>query len=327
MTTVRRSNERPGGSRRWCGVAAAAAVTLAATAIVAGCDDDDFDDAEVVGTSYVYPYDYYYGADLAVADAYWMDPWYYDPFYFLKQAAQTTTESVIDAASILRALATGVSVCGSQAAVVPRFGMGCLKDGGVGEVRTGAMISFNGCMLSNGGRVDGTVDINGAPTLSDQNCDANTVVNVNYTTRYTNLTYTAPDGTRSVIPDATNVGSFSRRGNSGPTGLSVTINGGLIRYDASNAVLSNHGISGARNFRFIEGGYVANGTVAVQDTLGGAQATLTGVELTRTRDCCRPTSGNIIVAGRERATDTWTWGPSCGQAQLNGSEASLPACQ
>jgi hypothetical protein len=326
-TTVRRSNEQQGGRGwRWGGLAAAATVALAATAIITSCDDDFDDDAEVVSASYVYPYDYYYPADLAVSDAYWMDPWYYDPFYFIKQAAQTT-DSSIDAASVMRALATGVSVCGSQASVVPRFSTSCLKEGGVGEVRSGATISFNGCMLSNGGRIDGTVDITGAPTISDQNCDANTVVNVNYTSRYTNLTYTAPDGSRVVVPDATNVGSFTRKGNAGPGGLSVTVSGNLLRYDASNALLSNHGVSGSRNFRFTDGGYVTNGTVAVQDALGGSQATLTGVELTRSRDCCRPISGNVVVAGRERATDTWSFGPNCGDASLNGSSASLPACQ
>jgi hypothetical protein len=325
MMTVRRSNESQGGrGRRWSGSGwlAAAALALSTAGIITSCEDED--EAEVVSAAEVYPYDYYYPADLAVSDAYWMDPWYTDSFYYSKLAQ--TTSGATQPGAVMRLLANAGGVCGSQVQITPRTSTGCLRDGGVGDIRTGALISFNGCMLANGGRIDGTVDVTGAHALSDQDCDADTTVNVNYTARYTNLTYTTPDGARVVVPDATNVGNFTRKGNSGPTGLSVTMNGSLVRYDASNTVTSNHTFSGSRNYRYIDGGYVVNGSIAVQDALAGSQTTLTGVELTRTRDCCRPTSGNIIVAGREQDTDTWSWGPSCGQATLNGVDANLPAC-
>jgi hypothetical protein len=308
---------------RW-GYLVAATAGLAATALGWSCYDDDYVTSTDVSTALYYPYAYYYPADVALASTYWIDPWYYDPFYY-RQLAQTTTRAT-DPGAVMRALATGVSVCGDQAKVVEKFGESCLREGGKGQIRSGATITFNGCMLSGGGRVDGMVDITSTPTLSDQNCDANTVVSVSFSAHYTGLAYTAPDGTRVTIPDQTNTGSYTRKGTAGPTGLAITSNGSVQRYDASGARVSDHTYSGSRNYRFANASYVLNGTMSVQDTVAGGIVSITGVEVTRTRDCCRPTAGTITVSGSNYDTATWVWGPSCGAATLNGTAANLAAC-
>jgi hypothetical protein len=335
------------------------AAGLAGASLALGCTGTT---ATVTTTSDLYAYDYYYPADVAYYGTYWVDTWYVDPFYYAPiRQAQTypadagisadagtsadggaaadggsASQGVTGVGTALRALARGDSVCPGQVTVVPRSAPLCRFMGGPGSVRNGATVTFNGCMLSGGGRIDGMVDYNGTLTASDQNCDANTTINVTFTATYTNLSYTAPSGARVVIPSQTDQGTYMRMSTAGPNALSITTNGTLQRYDSSNALVSNHKHSGTRTYMISRPNdvltYVVNGTLMVQDLAGGSATTIMGNGITRTASCCRPTSGTLTVATtgnnkNNNRTANWTFGPSCGQATLNGSSTTFPACE
>jgi hypothetical protein len=338
------------------GLATFAAVSLAIAAACSGTT------ATVWTTSDLYAYDYYYPADIAYYDTYWVDSWYADPYYYLVTSrAQTYTadggatpdagaiadggatsdastgadggtsgQGLTGVAAVLRALAQGEMVCPGQVTVVPKTTQLCSLAGGPGTVRSGATITFNGCMLSGGGRIDGMIDSTSMPTASDNNCDANTTINVSYTTTYTNLSYRAPSGTRVVIPSQTDKGSYMRKSTAGPTAISISSNGSLQRYDASNALVSNHTYNGMRNFTISRPNnvltYMVSGTLMVQDAAGGSAVSVTGNDITRTAACCRPTGGTLSLT-RDETSANWTFGPMCGQATANGTSVTLPACE
>ena len=363
--TLSRLNRGRGGHRGASRAVGALTVAgLAAAALVINCDDNETTTASVAAVD-VFPYDYYYASDVSVGDAYWADSWDVDPFYFVDvqpfgqtygggSGGSTGTGSggssgggsagispsdggIIAGAfagpgAVLRELARGANLCPGQVTVAQKTATACSFSGGPGSVRGGATLTFNGCILSGGGRLDGVIDVTSTPVPSDTNCDANTTINVSYTSTFTNFSYTAPDGSRVVIPSLTNMGSYSRKVTFGPTALAVSSNGTLQRYDASGALTADHGLNGARNFTIANNGagvtFKVNGALAVQDhAIAGGLLTVTGTGVTRTNACCRPTDGTIVVTGTGRDTDTWVFGPACGAATLNGRSVSLPACQ
>jgi hypothetical protein len=332
------------------GTLAAAGTAVAALAV--SCSTTP---ATVWTTSDTYAYDYYYPADVSYYGNYWVDSWYVDPFYYAPaHQAQTYTVDagvadagvapVADAGTTadggtssgpissvglaLRALARGDMVCPGQVTVTPKMGQSCTLMGSPGQVRTGAMIAFNGCMLANGGRIDGTVDFGSTAMPSDNNCDANTIVNVSYTATYTNLAYTAPGGARIVISMQTDKGTYQRPATAGPTSIAITTNGSLQRYDASMALVANHNYNGSRNYTISRPNNVltvtVNGALSVQDVAGGAAVNISGTGITRTADCCRPTAGTLTLM-RGDTSASWMFGPTCGQATVNGSATTLPA--
>jgi hypothetical protein len=317
-----------------------AAAGLTGAALAFACTSTP---AAVYTTSDYYAYDYYYPADVSYYSTYWVDDWYVDPFYYgpIRQAQTyqdagvavdggTGAPGVSGVGIALRALARGDSVCPGQVTVVPKTGQGCTLASGPGTVRTGATVTFNGCMLSGGGRIDGMVDLTSTPTPSDQNCDANTIINVSYTATYTDLSYRAPSGTRVVIPSQTDQGTYMRNANAGPTAISFTTNGSLQRYDASNALVANHNYNGSRNYTISRPNdvltAVVNGALMVQDVAGGNPVTITGTGITRTASCCHPTAGTLAIT-RDDTAANWTFGPSCGQATANGTSTTLSACE
>jgi hypothetical protein len=339
------SEARSRGVRR--GVVGVLTVACAAAALGINCDDDNVTSASVAAVD-VYPYDYYYVGDVAVSDAYWADSWYVDPFYFattlpvgqiyVSDAGVSPSDGGIVSGSlaspgvILRELARGASLCPGQVTIVQKNTMACSFTGGTGTVRTGATVMFNGCTLSDGGRLDGVVDVTANPVPSDPSCGAGTTINVTYTSTFTNFAYTAPSGARVVIPSLTNMGSYTRTATMGPASIAITSNGTLQRYDTSGALTSDHALNGSRNFTLANNGAGVttsiNGMLNVQDrAAGGGAVTVTGTGVTRTNACCRPTGGTIVVTGTGRATSTWVFGPACGAATLDGSSVTLPACQ
>jgi hypothetical protein len=354
------SQEKSRGMRRGM-VGALTVACVAAAALGINCDDDNGTTASVT-TSDIYPYDYYYVGDVSVSDAYWADSWYVDPFYFATSlpigqvygggggggsagggvdAGVTpvtpsdggiVSGSLASAGVVLRELARGANLCPGQVTIAPKTTTACSFTGGPGTVRTGATVTFNGCTLSDGGRLDGVVDVTATPVPSDPSCGAGTTINVTYTSTLTNFTYTGPNGGRVVIPSLTNMGSYSRGVTMGPTSIAIATNGTLQRYDTAGVLIADHSLSGSRNYTIANNGagvsFSVDGALTVQDRTGGGNAaTVTGTGVTRTNTCCRPTGGTIVVSGTARSTSTWVFGPSCGQATLDGSSVTLSACQ
>jgi hypothetical protein len=319
-----------------------AAVLMTAFA-TASCDDDDDVDAEDYALDY-----YYYPVDLAVADPYWVDDYYIGgPYYYSQAGAEPqvytggrggttgtggaggTTVAAIRAntpANALLALARGGAVCPGQATIVPQ--MGARPCGGQGRI--GATVTFNACELEGGGVLNGTYSVTSNQTASDTRCNGTTSKTVTWTSTLTDLTYTTTGGSRLVIPAQTTMGSFTRALQGDPAAISLITNGRLTTFDSNDVVINDRTYSGNRNVNFTREGtsssYTVDGMLSVQNVADGRSAAIAGAGLQRTDQCCRPTGGTLSVTNDDGTVESWTFGPTCGEATRDGQTVDLPDC-
>ena len=101
-------------------------------------------------------------------------------------------------------------------------------------------------------------------------------------------------------------------------------------FDSAGAMASDLTFMGDNTFTFSgTQSYSVSGTTTVSEKNGNATATLTRTNLTRSGGCCRPTSGSISVnrqGGILPGQADWSFGPSCGQVERNGTTATMPSC-
>lgn len=306
-----------------------AGTALALTAgSIAGCEDDN---GAVVSTNYAYDdaylYSGYYPADVAYASSYWAYPYDLGGFYyFADDAAQTATHSGVAAA--IKALARGEQVCPGQVTVSEKTSAVVCATNAAGA-RAGATITFNNCN-ANGGTINGSIDITGTATASDQTCSATTMISLSHTSTFTNLSFTTADGRKLLIPNQTNTGMTDFTFGQNPTMTTINANGELQLFDSSGSMQSDLSFMGDNTFTFSgTQSYSVSGSTTVSDKTGNATATLTRQNLTRSGGCCRPTSGSISVnrtGGIAPGQADWSFGPSCGQVQRNGTTATMPSC-
>lgn len=302
-------------------------------------------------TTYAYddPYLYtaYYPADVAYASYYWAYPWDYTVFYFIgAYTPPTPTTTTADASTsgadastggtpvrsgvtaAIEALARGEQICPGQVTVTERTAASICASNGAAK-RAGATITFNNCSVG-GGTINGTVDIQGTATASDQTCGATTTINLSHSSTITNLSIKVADGRMLVIPNQTNTGTTTFTYGQSPTTTSITSNGELQIMDSSGTMQSDLTFMGDNTFTFSGSqSYTVNGTTTVKDKSGNATATITRQGLVRSGGCCRPTGGSMIVdrtGGTLPGQATWSFGPSCGQVQRNSTTAQMPAC-
>jgi hypothetical protein len=314
-------------------------LVLAAGAAV-GCTSD----TGVVTTTYAYddPYLYtaYYPADVAYASYYWAYPWDYGVFYFIgAYAPPTPTTSGADAGTgsttvrsgltgAIEALARGEQVCPGQVTVTEKTAAGVCASNAA-AVRAGATITFNNCSVT-GGTINGTIEIQGAATASDQTCSATTSINLSHTSTITDLSIKVSDGRTLVIPNGTNTGMTTFTYGQSPTTTNITTNGELQIIDSVGTTQSDLTYMGDNTFTFSGSqSYSVSGTTTVQEKNGSARATITRQGLVRSGGCCRPTGGSISVdrtGGSLPGQATWQFGPSCGQVQRNSTTAQMPTC-
>jgi len=306
----------------------AGTVLALATGSIVGCTDDN---GAVVATTYAYddPYLYagYYPADVAYASSYYAYPYSYGGFYYAGAAATTTTPASGLAAAI-RALARGEQICPGQVTVSEKKSASiCAAN--TAAMRAGATITFNNCNAA-GGTINGSIDITGTATASDQSCGASTSVNLSHTSTFTNLTLTGADGRKLVIPNQTNTGMTSFTYGQDPTTTTINTNGELQLFDSAGSMQSDLTYMGDNTFTFAgTTSYSISGTTTVSEKNGSATATITRQNLTRSGGCCRPTSGSMMVdrtGGTAPGQADWSFGPSCGQVERNGTTATMPSC-
>jgi hypothetical protein len=305
---------------------AGTALALTAGATV-GCTDDN---GTVATTNYAYDdaylYSGYYPADVAYASSYWAYPYAYGGFYYAGAAATTATGSGLAAA--IRALARGEQVCPGQVTVMEKTAtLACVTAGSA--ARAGATLTFNNCNAS-GGTINGTIDVTGTATASDQSCGAATTISVSHTSTITNLSFTTTDGRKLVIPNGTNTGMTGFTFGQNPTMTTINSNGEMQLFDSSGTMQSDLTFMGDNTFTFSgTQSYSVSGTTTVSEKNGNATATITRQNLTRSGGCCRPTSGTMTVdrtGGILPGQSNWSFGPSCGQVERNGTTATMPSC-
>jgi hypothetical protein len=272
-------------------------------------------------------YDYYYPASYAYVDPYYSDYWYGYPTYVLSVRLKASLNNVLPATA-LRDLALGEGICPGQVTVTTERATAPCDIGGGGSVPVSTSIHFDGCRLSAGGQLDGSLSVEAAQKLSDSNCDAGTSIDVSYTSTTRNLVYTAPNGSRIELPQLTRTGSYTRSLGLPPTTLRVSSEGRIERYDEKGTALAKTNFTGAQMLTLLpeDGGFRVDGTLMLNDSVSERSSVGNSAGLTRTDGCCYPTAGSIDVARSDGEDESWSFGPSCGDISVNGHRVTPKEC-
>jgi hypothetical protein len=226
----------------------------------------------------------------------------------------------------IRDAALGGDVCPGQVTVTPQTGSPVC-----GVAAAGVNITFNGCVLSGGGTVDGTAVVQLTRSASDTNCDASTTITLGYTSTLTNLSYTGTGGAKIVIPNEMATGTLNFPTGQSPTTVGLTTSGEVQRFASGGSMTSDRTFTGMYTFSSISlanESYTVGGMFNVTDKAGGT-ATLTGTGIMRDTSCCKPTGGTLAVSrtgGIHPGSHSWTFTSTCGSATLDGKTITLPAC-
>jgi hypothetical protein len=291
-------------------------------------------------SAYYDPYVYYtyYPTDVYYSSYYWADPYYY---YYTALADGVSSGSGADAGSStgrqsvgdwIRALARGEDICGDHVTVTPTTAANPCPGPDNANIRSGVNIVFNGCQLSNGGKLDGTIDVQSTRTASDTVCSATTNITVATTTTITNLVYTGPNKRRFVIPNETGTGTTTFVNGQRPTTTASNFSGRMQIFGngASNPT-ADHTFNGDVTLTAGANGgsYTTDGTVTLDNQLNTSATTLTAKGLVRSGDCCRPTGGSITylrTGASPVGPNTWTFHPGCGMTTFDGNNVDVAPC-
>ena len=241
-----------------------------------------------------------------------------------KVSGSTTVRAAVGQA--IREAALGGVVCAGQATVTPKTGTTIC-----GVAASGVNIVFNGCQLSGGGTVDGTVDVQITRAATDTTCSSATTITLGYTSTITNLTYTGTGGAKIVIPNEMSTSTLTYSFGKEPTTASIQTNGEIQRFASGGSMTSDRTYTGTYDISSIslaDQSYTVGGMLNVTDKSGGT-ATFTGTDIVRGTSCCRPTGGTLAVSrtgGSHSGSHTWTFTSTCGSAMLDSKTVTLPAC-
>jgi hypothetical protein len=245
----------------------------------------------------------------------------------------TTTAVVTTAGDAIRALARGESVCPGKVTVTARMAAAGCTGGPTAQVRSGATIVFNGCTTAGGGTLNGTVDISATRTASTAVCSASTMISLSHTTTITNLSYVGPSGRALVIPSQTGTGMSTYTFGTTPATIALNYQGELQTFTApGGSMTSDHNYTAMVSYSFSgsTSSYTANGTVnAVDNLMSGATSSINVTNLQRVTSCCRPVGGTIGImstSGTGIGSHTVGFGPSCGEATVDGTTTTLSTC-
>jgi hypothetical protein len=236
----------------------------------------------------------------------------------------TTVRAAVGQA--IREAALGGVVCAGQATVTPKSGTTIC-----GVAASGVNIVFNGCQLSGGGTVDGTVDVQISRAASDTTCGSATTITLAYTSTITNLTYTGTGGAKIVIPNEMSTSTLTYSFGQSPTTANIQTNGEIQRFASGGSMTSDRTYTGTYDISSIslaDQSYTVGGMLNVTDKSGGT-ATFTGTNISRETGCCRPTGGTLAVSrmgGSHSGSHNWTFTSTCGSAMLDGKTVTLPSC-
>lgn len=338
LWSMHKPSANEGTGRNAAGVrrAALALVALAVFgAASSGCGSSDY-----YYDPYNQAYGYYYPADMAYSDVYYTGYYGYPSAYVYGSSFQGSSalglslKGNVDSswpAAAIRDIALGKNICPGQVTLTSeRIDAPCPIGGeaGADALPASTSIVFDGCVLPDGGRIDGAVQVDATHTFSDPACGSETVVDVSYTSTSTDLVYTAPGGERIALPSLRRSGSYRRPLAGRPSVLNISIEGTVERYDADGALLAMTTVTGTQTIvpNEADDGYRVDGTLTMQDMVDERTLNVSGVGVTRTDTCCHPTAGTIDVAPSEGEADTWSFGPNCGDVSRNGEAFPVGEC-
>lgn len=302
------------------------ATTIAAVALAAvSCTTDPY---------YYDPYSYYYGAgyyypsDVAYGGAYYSDYGAYGAPVTYAQARSDQDEIRELPGATLRALASGKDLCPGHVTVAKTPGNAPCPASGRELVPASTSIQFSDCTFPDGGRLDGAVQVDTAHTASDTDCDADTRIDVTFTSTATGLAYTAESGARVVLPTLTVMGSYTRGVEARPSLITVGIEGQIERYAKDGSAIAQTSVSGKQTLTPLESadGYRAAGTLTMRDPIDDETVRVTSDGVNRPDGCCYPTSGSIELERSNGDLDVLRFGPDCNDVTLDSESITLHDC-
>jgi hypothetical protein len=299
------------------------ATTIAAVALAAvSCTTDPY---YYDPYSYYYGADYYYPADVAYGGAYYSDYGAYGTPVTYAQSRSDQEETSELPGATLRALASGKDICPGHVTVAKTPGNVPCQAGDREPAPASTSVQFTDCTFPDGGRLDGAVQIDTAQTASDTDCDAETRIDVTFTSTATNLAYTAENGARVVLPALTLTGSYTRGIEARPSLIEIGIEGQVERFDEDGTALAQTSVSGKQTLTPLESmdGYRASGTVTMHDPIDDETVRVTSDGVNRPDGCCYPTSGSIELERSSGDLDVLRFGPDCNDVTLD-SESITP---
>jgi len=294
---------------------------------------------------YGYPPDADYALGYAAYDPMYVDDWgaelyaarlrsssavYADDAGPNDRGAGSTTQAQTALEALRAAVLAQGGACADTATLEPKRSN---KPCGSGEdqppeAQTGFTLTVTQCKLRNGATLDGRLEVTSTYTASDDACDANTTLKVDYTATYTDLTYVAIDGTKTVISKLTDSGSYERKLQEPPATIASRIEGEIKRYDSAGGLTSSRSFAGDIDYQISHPPLtlVADATLDATNTLDSGKTSVVAVKsLTYQASCCHPTGGTITVTGAENTT--YEFGPACGEAERDGSALQLSSCR
>lgn len=278
--------------------------------------------------SYYYGASYYYPADVAYGGAYYADYGAYGaPITYAQSRLEERDTHVLPGAT-LRALASGQDICPGHVTVAKTPGKTPCLAADREPAPASTTIEFTDCESPDGTHLDGVVQIDTLHTASDTDCDADTRIDVTFTSTATNLAYTAENGIRVVLPTLTVTGSYTRGVDARPSLIEIGIEGQIERYAKDGSTLAQTSVSGKQTLTPLDSsdGYRASGSLTLHDSIDKETVRATSDGVNRPDGCCYPTSGSIELERSNGDLDVLRFGPECNAVTLDSESITLHDC-
>jgi hypothetical protein len=254
--------------------------------------------------------------------------------------ASGPTGARAELAVALRAIAANPQLCVKGSATLTAAAdktAACAFIGNNGSYAGGGTLTFNGCVLDNGGKLDGTVTVDITRALSSgQSCSASASVDVTHEVSFTSLSYTSPSNYELTYSNVTGTVTSTHALNAPPTVLNGTLIGDRQIHDPSGTLILYQSFNGNAKVTLTAATTstpamrTIDGSMTVVHHLAKYTATVTMNGVTRVATCCKPIAGTVSVAiagfnGGARS-DVILYGPSCGAVTVDGHALPIAEC-
>jgi hypothetical protein len=235
----------------------------------------------------------------------------------------------------LETIAANPSSCSSGTASITPAGLqtaDCASIGSDGMYPGGETLTFNSCVIANGGTLNGTASVTVTRALSaGATCGSGASEDVQHEATMTNLSYTSPSSFVLTYPSFDAVVTSTHPIGAAPTLLTLSsLTGERTVHDPAGKLILDHVFSGQGTVALATGSRTINGSFTVDHELLKVTAAITLTNLERVETCCKPISGDdditLSAGGTALVSGEFSYGPTCGEIELNGHLIDVAEC-
>ncbi len=229
----------------------------------------------------------------------------------------------------------GAFVCGASATVTRETAdAGCALIGRNGQYLSKVAVTFDGCELPLGIRIDGGITVTTTKALSaGATCDAAGLsVDVTHAATVRDLEVGVRALGSAAVAGTATVKSVRGPGAAEPK-REWTLDHTRKLTEADGTVRLDQHLTGAGTTTLDRSGsepaLVRSGTFTAELNLRGMTVTTKHTDVRRVKSCCHPIGGSIELSatkGAETKVKKVEFGPACGQATVDGAVHDLPTC-